>query len=217
MIHILDNFYPNPEEVTKLLNNDYPISGCGTGNRSISLQEMNSDVYKQFCSAIYNIHNINPTGLKLTTFFMEHESNPIEIFNKKWIHIDGKNPNICMMSMQEYKLILCGQIFLSKDPDPECGVKICELKPQVNWTEKQLIENCIDNYTNPRVEYDAGKIDLAEYTKRHTAYHDNFNLTCEVKNKYNRMVSWKAGTLHGDPITNKMTKRLTQYFFVERI
>ena len=57
---------------------------------------------------------------------------------------------------------------------------------------------------------------LDEYTKRHTEYHNNFNLTCDIKNKYNRMVSWKAGTLHGDPITNKMSKRLTQYFFVER-
>ena len=56
-----------------------------------------------------------------------------------------------------------------------------------------------------------------EYTRLHKEYHSNFNLTAEVKNKYNRMVSWKAGTLHGDPITKKQGKRLNQYFFVERI
>ena len=127
------------------------------------------------------------------------------------------NPDICMMSMAEYKLVLCGQIFLSPDPDPESGVKVCELKPDVNWTEKQLIENCIDNYTLPRNKYDAGMIDLEEYKRLHSEYHSNFNLTAEVKNKYNRMVSWKAGTLHGDPITKKQGKRLNQYFFVERI
>lgn len=215
MITILDNFYDNPQGIVNMLNGEYPISGCGTGNRSIPLEQMDRNIYNQFCQKIFSIHNLNPRGLNMITFFMEHEYNPIEVFNKKWIHIDGKNPNICMMSMEEYRLVLCGQIFLTPDADPEAGVKICELKPTVNWTEKQLIENCIDNYTNPKIEYESGKIDLEEYTRIHTEYHNNFNLTCDVKNKYNRMVSWKGGTLHGDPMTDNMSKRLNQYFFVE--
>jgi hypothetical protein len=215
-ITVLDNFYPEPQKVVDMLTGEYPISGCGTGNRSLPLQQMNPRMYSDFCNAIFSIHGINGRGLKVSTFFMEHESSAIDIFNQKWIHIDGKNPDVCMMSMQEYKLILCGQIFLTPDPDPEAGTKICTLKPTVNWTEKQLIENCIDNYTLPRQKYDAGMINLDEYVEQHNQYHSNFDLTCDVKNVYNRMVSWKAGTLHGDPITKKMPKRLNQYFFVER-
>ncbi len=216
-INVFDNFYTNPDSIRQLVNGDYPIVGCGTGNRSIPLQQINPSIYNDFCRGIFSIHGMDGRGLKVNTFFMEHEAHEIDVFNQKWIHIDGKNPNICMMSMQEYKLVLCGQIFLSPDPDPESGTKICELKPEVNWTEKQLIENCIDNYTLPRNKYDAGMIDLQEYERLHAEYHSNFNLTADIKNKYNRMVSWKAGTLHGDPITKKQGKRLNQYFFVERI
>lgn len=217
MIRVLDNFYSNPDAIVKKLTGDYPITGCGTGNRSIPLQQLDASLYKEFCDSIFNIHNLNPSGLYVTTFFMEHEASAIDVFNKKWIHIDGKNPDVCMMSMEEYKLVVCGQIFLTPNPDPECGVKLCELKPTVNWTEKELIDNTINFYTRPREEYNAGKIDLDEYIKRHTEYHDNFDLTCDVKNVYNRMVSWKAGTLHGDPITKQMPKRLNQYFFVQHI
>jgi hypothetical protein len=216
-INVLDNFYSDPDAVTQLVDGNYPIVGCGTGNRSIPLQQINPQLYQDFCRAIFQLHNLDGRGLKVSTFFMEHYANPIEIFNKKWIHIDGKNPDICMMSMEEYKLVLCGQIFLTPEPDPEAGVKICNLKVGNTWTEKQLIENCIDNYTLPRNKYDAGMITLEEYEQIHAEYHSNFDLTCEVKNMYNRMVSWKAGTLHGDPITSKMSKRLTQYFFVEKV
>jgi hypothetical protein len=91
------------------------------------------------------------------------------------------------------------------------------LKPHVNWTETELIDNCINNYTIPRNKYDAGLISLEEYEKIHTDYHNNFDIKENVKNVYNRMVSWQAGILHGEPMTKKMGKRLTQYFFIQRI
>jgi hypothetical protein len=216
-ITVLDNFYDNPESVVSLLNGDYPIMGCGTGKRSIGLEQINHQLYNAFCDAIFKIHGISSNGLHVTTFFMEHEYDAIEIFNQRWVHIDGKNPDICLMSMQEYKLVLCGQIYLTKDPDPEAGTKICNLKSNVNWSEKELVDNCINFYTRPKEKYMAGLIDLDQYTKEHQQYHSNFELTCDVKNVYNRMVSWKAGTLHGDPVTSKMKSRLNQYFFVETI
>lgn len=216
-ICVLDNFYTNPEAVTNLLNGEYPIVGCGTGNRSISLRDIDPSLYVGFCDAIYRMHGLVGENLTIHTFFMEHTPHEIDIFNDKWVHIDGKNPDVCMMTMEEYKLVLCGQIFLSPDPDPDAGVRIHELNPNVNWTEKELIDNCINNYTLPRNKYDAGMITLDEYKEVHKEYHSNFNLTAEVKNKYNRMVSWKAGTLHGDPITKARPSRLTQYFFVERL
>jgi hypothetical protein len=216
-VTVLDNFYSNPDKIISMLTGDYPIHGCGTGNRSIPLQEMNHRLYEDFCNGIFHIHNLNPSGLFVTTFFMEHEASEVDVFNKKWIHIDGKNPDVCMSTMDEYNLILCGQIFLTSEPDPEAGVKICELKPEIQWTEKELIDNTINFYTQPRELYDVGKITLDEYIVKHTDYHNNFNLTCDIKNKYNRMVSWKGKTLHGDPITKKMPKRLTQYFFIRKV
>jgi hypothetical protein len=216
-VNIVESFYNNPLELVNKLTGEYPIIGCGTGRRSVGLQEIDTTLYQQFCQKIFQIHNLNPRGLHVTTFFMEHEYDPIEIFNQRWVHIDGKNPDVCLMTMDEYKLVLCGQIFLTPNPDPEAGVRICDLKPEINWTEKELLDKTVNFYTQPKDDYLAGKINLVEYTKRHTEYHNNFNLTCDVKNVYNRMVSWKAKTLHGDPMTKKMGKRLNQYFFIQRV
>lgn len=217
MITVLDNFYSEPNGIVNLLNNDYPISGCGTGNRSIGLQDISKPIYDNFCSALFKIHNVNPEGLHVTTFFMEHNYNPIEAFNPGWVHIDGKNPDACRMTIDEYKLVFCGVVFLTPNPDPECGMGIYELKPEVNWDRQKLIDECINDYTLPREKYEAGKITLDEYVSAHTAYHDNFDLTCDVKNKYNRMVSWAGGSLHGQKMTKKMNHRLNQYFFVSKI
>jgi hypothetical protein len=214
-IKVLENFYSNPEAVVNLLNGDYPIVGCGTGNRSIGLQEMSPPLYNDFCNAIYSIHGIDGSKVHMFTFFMEHSYNPIEIFNHGWMHIDGKNPDACRMTVEEYKLIVCGQIFLTKNPDPETGVTLGCLKPDVNWTRQEIIDKTINDYTIAREDYQAGKITLKQYEIIHKEYHDNFDVTCDVKNVYNRMVSWRAGTLHGAKMTNNMPKRLNQYFFVQ--
>ena len=213
-LKVLDNFYNDPQAITELLNGEFPIFGCGTGNRSIGLQEIAPHIYDGFCDAIYQIHGINPDDVWMTTFFMEHTYNPIEVFNHGWMHIDGKNPDACRMLVEEYKLLVCGQIFMTPNPDPETGVKIGTLKKDRNWTRPELIDKTINDYTLPREQYEAGKITLQEYEILHKEYHYNFDVTCEVKNVYNRMVSWRGGSLHGAKITEKMQKRLNQYFFV---
>jgi hypothetical protein len=216
-LKILDNFYNDPQAIVNLLNGDYPIVGCGTGSRSIELQKLSPQIFKGFSESIYQIHGIDPNKVYMNTFFMEHSYNPVDIFNHGWMHIDGKNPDACRMVIDEYKLVVCGQIFLSKDPDPDTGVKIGSLKSDRNWSRQELIDKTINDYTIPREDYEAGKISLDEYETIHKQYHDNFDITAEVKNVYNRMVSWRAGSLHGAKMTSKMPKRLNQYFFVSLI
>jgi hypothetical protein len=217
-LKILDNFYDDPEKIFYLSNGEFPIFGCGTGKRSIGLQEVDKKLYDQFCAKIFKIHGItDPRGLHMFTFFMEHNWNPIEVFNKGWVHIDGKNPDACRMTTEDYKLVVCGQIFLTPDPDPEASASTYKLRNGVNWSTQELYDRCINDYTIPREDYEAKKINLDQFTQLHTDYHSNFEQTAEVKNVYNRMVSWKAGTLHGQRMTQKMGKRLNQYFFIQRI
>jgi hypothetical protein len=214
-VKVLDNFYISPEHVINLLNGDYPIIGCGTGSRSIGLQEISPELYNGFRDSIYTIHNIDPSKVYLTTFFMEHSYNAIDIFNHGWMHIDGKNPDACRMTVDEYKLIVCGQIFLTQNPDPETGIQIGSLKKDRNWSRQEIIDRTINDYTLPRENYEAGNISLYEYERIYKDYHDNFDTTCEISNVYNRMVSWRGGNLHAAKMTNKMPKRLNQYFFVQ--
>ena len=216
-LKVLDNFYNDPQGIINLLNGDYPIVGCGTGSRSIDLQNISPHIFKGFSDSIYQIHGINPNEVYMNTFFMEHSYNTIDIFNHGWMHIDGKNPDACRMTVDEYKLVVCGQIFLTKDPDPETGVKIGSLKKDRNWSRQEIIDKTINDYTIPRENYEAGLLSLEEYEGIHKDYHDNFDVTCDIKNVYNRMVSWRAGSLHGAKMTNKMPKRLNQYFFVSLI
>lgn len=212
-IKVLNNFYNDPKAIVDMVT-DFPIFGCGTGNRSVGLRDISPQIYQGFCDAIYTIHGINPEDVWMTTFFMEHTYNTIDIFNQGWMHIDGKNPDACRMMVEEYKLIVCGQIFLTPNPDPETGVKIGTLKADRNWSRQELIDRTINDYTLPKEQYEAGKINVDEYANIHREYHDNFDTTCEIKNVYNRMVSWRGGSLHGSKMTSKMPKRLNQYFFV---
>ena len=212
-VKILDNLYSNPDFIRTLFT-DFPITGCGTGKRTIGLKEIDVNTFNNFCDAIFKIHGIEGSNLHVDTFFMEHESHEIDVFNDRWVHIDGKDPDICLSTIDEYDILVSGQIYLTPNPDPEAGTRICKLKPSVNWTVKELMDKTINFYTLPREKYDRGEITLEQYKLEHKQYHDNFETTCDIKNVYNRMVSWKGGTLHGDPMTTKIGKRLNQYFFI---
>lgn len=214
-IKVLDNFYTEPDKIVKMVN-DFPITGCGSGARSIDLQSIDPNICSGVKNALCSIHGVDPNRVKLYTFFMEHNYNEShEIYNTPQPHIDGKNPDVCRSTVAEYRLAFCGQILLTKDPDPESGVTIHKLKPSIKWNEQELVKNCIDEYTIPGELYRAGKITLEDMASRVMSYNANFDLTCEVKNVYNRMVSWKGGTLHGQRITKLVPKKLNQYFFAE--
>lgn len=213
-ISVLDNFYTDPNAVINLLSGDYPITGCGTGKRSIDLSQIDTNLFNNFRDAIFNIHGLDGDKVNLDTFFMEHSYNPIDIFNYGWVHIDGKNPDVCRMTVENYDLVLCGQIFLTPDPDPETGVSMYNLKHTVNWSLSELYDKTINNYTLSREKYEANQISLEQYEIEHKEYHDNFEKVHFVENVFNRMVSWTGGSLHGAKMTKLMPNRLNQYFFV---
>lgn len=214
-IKVLDNFYNNPESIIEMIDS-FPISGCGSGERSIGLEMLDKNLYVSIKESLCAIHTVNPNAVKLHTFFMEHHYNNVDdMFNVSTTHIDGKNPDVCRATVEDYRLAFCGQILLTPNPDPESGVTIHKFKEHIDWSPQEIVKRCIDEYTIPGELYRAGKIDLEEFKRMRKAHDDNFDLTCEIKNVYNRMVSWKGGTLHGQRITKSVPKKLNQYFFAE--
>lgn len=213
-VKVVDNFYSNPTDIVKLLSSDYPIFGCGNGKRSVGLQELSPQLYMDFCNTIYNMHGLNGHDLHVFTYFMEHEYNPIEVFNHNWAHIDGKNQNE-RTTANNYRLVLGGQIFLTPAPDPLANIDICRPRAELGWSLDELIDRTVNDYTNPRKELTEGRITQEQFEQLHDEYHANFETTCTINNAYNRMVSWRAGTLHGARQTKLMPKRLTQFFFVQ--
>ncbi len=216
-IKVLDNFYIDPNRIISLVDN-FPITGCGSGARTIDLCVLDSDIFQSVKESLCNIHNVDHTKIKLFTFFMEHFYNDMdELFNIASTHMDGKDPDICRSSVEEYNLAFCGQILLTSNPDPETGVAIYKFKPHINWNAQEIVKHCIDDYTIPGEEYRAGRINLETFKEMRNAHEENFELTCDIKNVFNRMVSWKGGTLHGQKITKNVPRKLNQYFFAEWI
>jgi len=195
---------------------DFPISGCGTGNRSIDIEQINPKLWTDIHNALCHIHGVHPDSVYMNMFFMEHLYNPVDdIFNSSTIHIDGKNPNVCKSTVAEYKLAFCGQVLMTKNLDPECTVSIHKFKPHITWNEQQIVNHCIDEYTIPGEKYRAGLINLEEYKKLRNEHDNNFDLTCEIKGVYNRLISWKGGTLHSQKYSKKSPRIVNQYFFAE--
>jgi hypothetical protein len=220
-IKVLDNFYDQPDLVLNLVT-DFVVPGCGTGLRSVDIQQVNPQLGFQIKNVLCQMHGVDPAAIKMGIFFMGHDySDEDELFNSSTVHIDGKsvdgNGEFCRVRDDYYKLAFCGQISLTKNADPEAAVTIHKFKPHIKWDEQEIVRRCIDEYTNPGEWYRAGKIDLEEFKRMRKEYDENFDLTCEIKNVYNRMVSWKAGTLHAQRWTKSVPHVLNQYFFAEWI
>ena len=59
-----------------------------------------------------------------------------------------------------------------------------------------------------------GEISLKEYETILNEYEHSFSVISEVKNVYNRLVSWKAGSIHSSISTKKQGVGLVQNFYI---
>jgi len=210
-IKVLDNFYSNPEYIISCIGSIDAI-GCGSMIKSEDLGKTNPQLNQEIKMALCDIHGVDPDKIDFCTYFSEETySDKDDIFNYKTIHIDGKGSGC---SIDNYRLAFCGKILLTKNPDPDSGILIYNLNEDV---DSSFMEVALNQYTIPREQYEAGEISLEEFKNLRLQYNKNFNLTCDIKNLYNRMVSWKGGTLHSQKVTKKVPKKLTQYFFAEWI
>jgi hypothetical protein len=211
-IKVLDNFYRDPSFIDKFLTNGFPVTGCGAGARTLDLSLIDINAYNELKVYLCQLHGCDPSKIDFVTYFMGHDYSEIDdIFNQSTIHIDGKDPNICLNAVSDYKLEFCGQILLTPNPNPDGSVTIHKFKSHIDWDEKEIVKRCIDEYTLPGEYYRAGKISLEEFKEMRNKHDSNFDLTCEIKNVYNRMVSWKGGTLHAQKF--RSPRVLNQYFF----
>lgn len=216
-LKIFDNFYNDPDLITKMVT-DFVVSGCGTGLKTVDLQNTNARLANDIKFSLCQMHGVDPNHVMMNSFFMQHEYNQVDdYFNRTSIHISGKNAEICRVREDYDRMAFSGQIFLTKDPDPDASIFTHAFKSDVNWSEQEILTKCIDEYTNPGEWYKEGKISLEEYKRLRDEYECNFYTTCEIKNVYNRMVSWKAGTLHSQIVTKKVPNLLYQYFFFDWI
>jgi hypothetical protein len=199
LIKILDNFYSNVDYVLSLSTDACRKRGCGAGLRSESLETLDKHLYDTFCSAIYSMHGIDGRKVMMTTYFTEHVYNPEK--NAGLIHIDGRNPNACDVTLRDYRLILGGQIFLTPTNDLDTGIKFYNVNQSAGWTEEEEFDMTLNKC------YTFDKQQLEEYNR-------NFYEIAEAKNIQNRMVSWTAGIKYRSKMTEKQQNRIIQNFYI---
>jgi hypothetical protein len=207
MIHILDNFYKDPKIIESLIK-EFNVTGCGSGVKTLDLSYLDKSLYNSLKTDLCRLHQFDPNRIAFYSYFSEHNYNhEDDIFNYSAIHIDGKGG----CNIDDYNLVFCGQVLLTENPDPDSGVLIYKFKND----NPEIMNDALNNYTIPGEQYRQGSISLDKFKKMKAEYNSNFELTCEVKNVYNRMVSWVGGTPHAQRVTKNVPRKINQYFFAE--
>ena len=202
MIRILDNFYSNIDYVLSLSNDVCSIGGCGIGLRSNQLYTIDKNLYDNFSNAICSMYGINPSVVKVDTYFTKHTYDPER--NAGLIHIDGRNPNVCDVTIKDYKLIQCGLIYLTPTVDLDTGIKFYNVHKSSGWDKEKEFDMTLNKC------YTFNKQQVVEYSK-------NFYEIAEVKNIQNRMVSWTAGSKHKSTMSEIQGTRITQNFYISLV
>ncbi len=203
MIQIIDNFYTQD-----IINNLKQLSvsclndTCGNSNKSDDLSIISPSFNEQFCKHIFAMFNLKPSQVFMNNHLTKNIYKENQINGR--IHIDGRNPFLCEVNPQHYKLLFCGIIFISDVIDTNSGISFYEVKPENNWTKQEEFQITLDKcYT-----YNSDELER---------YHENFNETVNVKNVTNRFVSWKAGTKHKMCDNSIQKERVTQNFYISLV
>ena len=218
-ISCFDDFYTDPDKVR-----DYALSlpyttkgGIYPGLRTLELSAFNNDfrymsVHKflsmcdDFDSPEVDI-NVDTYFQKIWRFSKDKDS-PL---NGGWIHTDGST-------------VLAGLVYLSPDPDPNAGTSIYTKKKDAiipEWmkyeegvpNKSKFIQDVLQSNTSSPLD------SIKDYDKGLKENNDMYELTLEIKNKYNRMIAYDGDQWHGQSTywMDNEECRLTQVYFLEEL
>ena len=153
-------------------------------------------------------------NFKIRTYFQKiwrFSSDPNSIRNKGWIHTDGN-------------VLLAGVVYLNPNSDPNAGTSIYTKKKDAIIPEWMIYEEGVPNkskFIQDVLQSDTSSpLDsIKDYDKGLKENNDMYELTLEIKNKYNRMIAYDGNQWHGQSTywMDNEECRLTQVYFVEQL
>jgi hypothetical protein len=207
-ITCVDNFYSDPDKVRDwALGLDYYPAAPQydfPGERTQLLDALDQEFFDNFCEKLFSIFYdfSSPVNWICHTHFQkiysrhENYNNPL---NSGWVHIDRNN-------------VFAGVIYLNKNTTANSGTSI--FSPNEKFSS---VEDLDFSYRNKF--YHNEEIDLEEYSQKVQEHNEKFDLTLDIKNKYNRLICYDYDTWHKE--SNFCMKneefRLTQVFFVKQL
>lgn len=204
MIQIIDNFYTNPSSVLELAIDTFNTGGCSSNSvRSLPLNEIDPTFYNEFCDIICSMYNINRKGVDIYTFISEQTYDGI---SQGMPHIDGRSPS-GVSNYETYNIIAAGQIFLSEKYDPDSGITI--YKNNYQGSDREKFEFAINSCYKEK-----NSLSRESYVEHLMNYLNNFEVDINIKNRYNRFVSWNGGTVHCSQMTKLQHSKIVQSFYI---
>ena len=210
-----NDFYKDPDMVR-----DFALSldgysnkyGAHPGLRCSMLAEYDSDFYRQSVDKFMSLFDEwggAGASFNCSTFFQKihrFSSDPNDPVNQGWIHHDGN-------------VDIAGVIYLDPEPVSDNGTSFYQTKG-----DNLKFNNVLDGDT-PEYERIMGGLgdnyckidDIDWYRENIVKNNEQFKLTMEVKNCYNRCIAYSGKYLHSQTnywMSNDDDFRLAQVFFI---
>ena len=87
--------------------------------------------------------------------------------------------------------------------------------PSIDIDPKQLFELLLYDYIVTRDKFEKGELTMEQFKQLSVEFHSKFKIDIQVPNKFNRMISWKSGSIRGQRmISKKQGVKLTHNFYI---
>ena len=213
-ITVFDNFYEDPDTVREFaLNQKYSnLVGVHPGLRTNCISGFNEEFYDIAYHKILSMfgdysQTCDPTNYGCYSYFQKiwrFSGDPKDPVNDGWIHNDGLCP-------------LAAVIYLDPDPVNDNGTSVYIKDYNLPEEERVTPNNRPQWYNDILGSEDLSSVDsLKPYRKSIVKNNNQFSLTTEVKNRYNRAIIYSGAQWHGQTSYYMPTDddfRLTQVFF----
>jgi len=210
-----NDFYKDPDKVR-----DFALSldgytnkyGAHPGLRCKMLSEYDSDFYRQSVDKFMSLFDDwggAGASFNCSTSFQKihrYSSDPNDPVNQGWIHTDGI-------------VDIAGVVYLDPEPVSDNGTSFYHQKGD-DFKFNNVLEGDTPEYERIMGTSDNNfcKIDDIDwYRENIVKNNEQFELTMEVKNCYNRCIAYSGQQLHGQSnywMSNEDDFRLAQVFFV---
>lgn len=207
---IIENFYNNPDEVISLAK-DFPSVGCGP-KKTIPLDQLDFNLNQQLLTVFLQLYG-GPKPNKtyhLSSFFSKHDHLQKDLVNQGQWRTAGHNPNTCRYDDSAETLVLSGLVMLTKTTT-RSEFQIGKVKPELQWTRQEFIDQTCNYYSIPKERYLAGEISYDEFKECYEKHEQNYFDVLTVKNEFNKLVVWRGDTIHRE---KRYEPLLTQHIFL---
>jgi hypothetical protein len=207
---VIENFYNNPKDIVALAK-EFPVVGCGP-QKTIQLDQLDFNLNQQLLTVFLQLYGgPKPNkNYRLISFFSKHDHDQRGLLNQGYWRTAGHNPDTCRYDDSAQSLVFSGLVMLT-EKTVGSDFQIGKVKPGINWTRQEFIDQTCNYYSIPKEKYLAGEISYEEFVESYYKHEQNYVDVLTVKNEFNKLVVWRGDVIHRELRDEPL---LTQHIFL---